>query len=72
MTVYTLENNALSIDMHHIISDGTSLSILVTELCKIYSNQILPEINIDYKDYASIPSLIYTLQFSLDASSKDI
>ncbi len=42
----------LMIDMHHIISDGTSLSILVDEVCKIYNNETLPELKIDYKDYS--------------------
>ena len=42
----------LMIDMHHIISDGTSLSILLNELCKIYNGEELPEIKIEYKDYA--------------------
>ncbi len=50
--IITKNKCMLLFDMHHIISDGTSLSILVTELCKMYSNQVLPEINIDYKDYA--------------------
>jgi len=43
---------ALFLDMHHIISDGTSLSILVDELCKLYNGESLPELKITYKDYA--------------------
>ena len=45
-------NVAFFIDMHHIISDGTSVSILVDELCKLYNGQNLNELNITYKDYA--------------------
>lgn len=41
----------LLIDMHHIISDGTSLNILLKELCSLYNNQSLYESNIDYKDF---------------------
>ena len=42
----------LAIDMHHIISDGTSLSILVNDVCKIYNNEEIPALKIDYKDYS--------------------
>lgn len=42
----------LAIDMHHIISDGTSFSVLVNDICKIYNNETLCELNIDYKDYS--------------------
>ena len=42
----------LMIDMHHIISDGTSLSILVNNICKLYNEEELCELKIDYKDYA--------------------
>jgi len=39
------------IDMHHIISDGTSLSILLQELCALYNDNELPEKQIDYTDF---------------------
>ena len=42
----------LMIDMHHIISDGTSLSILVNNICKLYNEGELSELKIDYKDYS--------------------
>ena len=43
----------LLLNMHHIISDGTSLSILMDELCKLYNNSNdLPELDISYKDFA--------------------
>lgn len=49
-----LNNNRMLflIDMHHIISDGTSLSILLQELCDLYNGNTLPEKQIDYKDFA--------------------
>lgn len=48
-----LKNNKmlLLLDMHHIISDGTSLSILLQELCDLYNGSALPEKQIDYKDF---------------------
>lgn len=41
----------LLLDMHHIISDGTSLTILLNELCTLYNGETLPEKHIDYKDF---------------------
>lgn len=48
-----LPNNKmlLLLDMHHIISDGTSLGILLQELCDLYNGNVLPEKHIDYKDF---------------------
>ena len=47
------KKSLLLINMHHIISDGTSLSILIDELCKLYNNEgNLPELTISYKDFA--------------------
>lgn len=46
------EKAILMINMHHIISDGMSLSILVNELCKLYNGESLEELKIDYKDYS--------------------
>ena len=41
----------LLLDMHHIISDGTSLGILLQELCDLYNGKTLLEKQIDYKDF---------------------
>ncbi|HEX2939233.1 MAG TPA: condensation domain-containing protein, partial [Ruminiclostridium sp.] len=41
-------------DMHHIISDGISVAIMVDEINKLYSNITLPDLKIQYKDYAVI------------------
>ncbi|WP_127573231.1 non-ribosomal peptide synthetase, partial [Paenibacillus xylaniclasticus] len=43
---------ALLFDMHHIISDGVSMSILVREFGERYQGNELPELTIQYKDYA--------------------
>ena len=50
---FTNGKSALFIDMHHIISDGTSISIFVDELCKLYNDESLPKLNITYKDFAA-------------------
>ncbi|AIG26780.1 non-ribosomal peptide synthetase [Brevibacillus laterosporus] len=40
------------IDMHHIISDGVSMSLFMDEFSKLYAGETLPELQIQYKDYA--------------------
>ncbi|MDY7994261.1 amino acid adenylation domain-containing protein [Paenibacillus polymyxa] len=42
----------LFIDMHHIISDGVSMDILMNELLKFYNGEKVDELEIQYKDYA--------------------
>ena len=42
----------LMVDMHHIISDGVSIAILIGEFARIYMGEKLPELRIQYKDYA--------------------
>ncbi|MCK4261178.1 MAG: amino acid adenylation domain-containing protein, partial [Halanaerobiales bacterium] len=42
----------LMYDMHHIISDGTSMGILVSEFADFYKGQTLEKLKIQYKDYA--------------------
>ena len=48
------DNYILMVDMHHIITDGTSVSILVREFVAFYAGQgeKLPGLRIQYKDYA--------------------
>ncbi|UCH97508.1 MAG: AMP-binding protein, partial [Candidatus Aminicenantes bacterium] len=40
------------LDMHHIITDGTSQAILKKELLTLYSGKELPPLPLQYKDYA--------------------
>ncbi len=53
------EHHVLLIKMHHIISDGWSLGILVRELSTLYEafaqgkSSVLPELPIQYADFAS-------------------
>ncbi len=42
----------LLMDMHHIITDGFSQGILIRDLIAFYTGQGLPDISIQYKDYA--------------------
>ncbi|MBE5983107.1 MAG: amino acid adenylation domain-containing protein [Paenibacillaceae bacterium] len=46
------QDHVVVIDMHHIISDQTSLGILRKELLDIYENRPLPPLEIQYKDFA--------------------
>ncbi len=41
------------VDLHHIISDGTSMGIIVQEFIQMYNGKLLPELKIHYKDYAA-------------------
>ncbi|WP_044358176.1 condensation domain-containing protein, partial [Paenibacillus sp. E194] len=43
----------LLFDMHHIVSDGVSMGVLVQELTRLYEGDRLPELRIQYKDYAA-------------------
>ncbi|MCP4153577.1 MAG: AMP-binding protein, partial [bacterium] len=42
----------LMVDMNHIITDGTSQEILAREFFQIYTGKELPELRLQYKDYA--------------------
>ncbi|MEC1441753.1 condensation domain-containing protein, partial [Bacillus sonorensis] len=46
------ERHLLLVDMHHIISDGVSVNILIREFGELYNNRTLPALHIQYKDYA--------------------
>ena len=42
----------LMIDIHHIICDGVSINILISEFIKLYNGEKLTELRIQYKDFA--------------------
>ena len=46
------EDDVLLFDTHHIISDGTSMDILVRDFVCLYEGQELPHLPIQYKDFA--------------------
>jgi len=46
------QKHILMVDMHHIISDGTSLSVLTQDFMTLFSGQQLPPLRLQYKDYS--------------------
>lgn len=46
------ERHLLIFDLHHIIADAVSLEIILQELVALYCGQLLPELSLQYKDYA--------------------
>jgi hypothetical protein len=49
----TEERQYLFFDMHHIISDGISMEILVRNFLHLYENKSLSALTFQYKDYAT-------------------
>ena len=47
------DKHILMFDMHHIISDGVSMVILIDEFAKIYEGKELDELRIQYRDFAA-------------------
>ncbi|WP_044358115.1 condensation domain-containing protein, partial [Paenibacillus sp. E194] len=52
LTKLTDTQHLLLFDMHHIISDGTSMGILIEELTRLYAGDRLEPVSLHYKDYA--------------------
>ncbi|MCU0287284.1 MAG: amino acid adenylation domain-containing protein, partial [Acidobacteria bacterium] len=48
----TEDKHILMLDMHHIISDGSTLNIIINELKSIYEGRTLPSLQVQYKDFA--------------------
>ncbi|QHI35445.1 Tyrocidine synthase 3 [Kordia antarctica] len=40
------------VDLHHIISDGSSQQILINDFLKLYNEEELPELRLQYKDFS--------------------
>ncbi|MFZ5986960.1 MAG: condensation domain-containing protein, partial [Bacillota bacterium] len=57
------EKHLLMFDMHHIISDGVSTVILVKEFIDLYRGANLPELRIQYRDYAIWQNKILETEF---------
>jgi amino acid adenylation domain-containing protein len=45
------ENHLLMTDMHHIITDGSSIGLLIREFITLYSGGFVPPLRIRYRDY---------------------
>jgi acyl transferase domain-containing protein/acyl carrier protein len=43
---------AFMLDTHHIVSDGTSMAIIIREFMALYGDRELPGLRVQYKDYA--------------------
>ncbi|MCY8005267.1 lichenysin non-ribosomal peptide synthetase LicA [Bacillus haynesii] len=48
----TEEEHLLLVDMHHIISDGASVSVLIDEMTRFYAGEALEPLRIQYKDFS--------------------
>ncbi|WP_458110063.1 amino acid adenylation domain-containing protein [Bacillus zhangzhouensis] len=46
------EKHVFMMDMHHIIADGVTRSLLIQELAQLYEKKALPPVQLHYKDYA--------------------
>ncbi|MCP4216968.1 MAG: amino acid adenylation domain-containing protein, partial [bacterium] len=55
----TDDTHILALDMHHIISDGSSISTLVNEFVRLYLGETLPPLRIQYKDFAVWQKRLY-------------
>ncbi|MED1724567.1 non-ribosomal peptide synthetase [Brevibacillus parabrevis] len=47
------DRHVLFVDMHHIISDGESVNLMLREFCSLYRGQSLPEPRVHYKDFVA-------------------
>ncbi|ETT55846.1 non-ribosomal peptide synthetase [Paenibacillus sp. FSL H7-689] len=47
------QNHVLLLDMHHIITDGFSMKLFVQELISLYWGEELPEVSVQYKEFAA-------------------
>ena len=50
--VETNSKHLLMVDMHHIISDGVSDTILIRDFTQLYSGSTLPLLKLQYRDYS--------------------
>ncbi len=54
------DKHILMLDIHHIISDGTSMAILIDEFAKLYNGDQLPHLKLQYKDYSIWQNKLYS------------
>ncbi|KAB2495264.1 type I polyketide synthase [Priestia endophytica] len=46
------QDHLLLVDMHNIVADGASMNIFIKEFTELYRGETLPELTVQYKDYA--------------------
>ncbi|QDX94147.1 amino acid adenylation domain-containing protein [Brevibacillus laterosporus] len=56
------KRHVLLMDMHHIIFDGLSMSVLTKELAALYDRQELPSTKYQYKDYVYLKNKEFQLE----------
>jgi amino acid adenylation domain-containing protein len=49
----TEEKYIVLFDIHHIISDGSSMELLIDEFARLYEGESRPPLRVQYKDYAA-------------------
>ncbi len=54
-------------DVHHIISDGVSAGILIKEFASLYNGNKLPEVKLQYRDYAVWQEKVFTDSHSCES-----
>ena len=52
LTKLSDQSYILMVDMHHIVTDGISMAIMVKDFMSLYNDERLPQMQIQYKDYA--------------------
>ncbi|MGD2084798.1 MAG: amino acid adenylation domain-containing protein [Candidatus Aminicenantes bacterium] len=52
LTQIEKNKNFFMLDMHHIISDGMSVELLIKEFITLYTGQKLPSLKLRYRDYS--------------------
>ncbi|MDQ0090105.1 fengycin family lipopeptide synthetase D [Paenibacillus anaericanus] len=45
-------SHVICLDMHHIISDGVSMTVLINDLMRLYQDETLEPLRLQYKDFA--------------------
>ncbi|PYG87829.1 fengycin family lipopeptide synthetase D/tyrocidine synthetase-3 [Ruminiclostridium sufflavum DSM 19573] len=63
---FSRDRHLLMFDMHHIISDGTTMGIIIKEFSELYAGNKPPRENINYKDYAVWEKDYLTSAYVLD------
>lgn len=46
------QKHLLMVEMHHIVTDAVSMDLMVSDLIHLYGYETLPELRLQYKDYA--------------------
>ncbi|UCH96447.1 MAG: hypothetical protein JSV88_06240, partial [Candidatus Aminicenantes bacterium] len=55
------EKHMLLLDMHHIISDGVSIAVMVQEFVRLYKGEELPGLRVQYKDFSGWQNTTFSL-----------